>query len=99
MDTFEFEGRRLRWRVVLDRCIKNALRLYHYEEQTRRQDVDTAHLDSVQGKLAVCHAQHADLSQSLTELARNTLSVWRRTTTIWCASTSRDACRRGDCFA
>jgi hypothetical protein len=52
-----------------DRLSILALRIYHYEEQTRRPDAGLSHLASVRDKLGICLAQHADLSRSLSELA------------------------------
>ena len=52
-----------------DRLSILALRIYHYEEQTRRPDAAPRHLASVRDKLSICLAQHADLSRSLSELA------------------------------
>jgi hypothetical protein len=51
-----------------DRLSILALRIYHYEEQTRRADATPPHVASVREKLAVCLAQHADLARSLREL-------------------------------
>jgi hypothetical protein len=53
---------------AVDRLAIMALRIYHMEEQLSRQDVDREHIQSVQQKLLVCRIQHADLSQSLSEL-------------------------------
>jgi hypothetical protein len=54
---------------VIDRLAILALRTYHLEEQTRRTDASSAHIESVQRKLAIAFAQHDDLAQSLRELA------------------------------
>ena len=53
---------------VMDRLSIMSLRLYHLQEQIERTDVDPAHIESVQHKIAVCRLQQADLSQSLEEL-------------------------------
>ena len=52
----------------MDRLSIMSLRLYHLQEQMERTDVDPAHIESVQHKIAVCRLQQADLSQSLEEL-------------------------------
>ena len=53
---------------AMDRLSIMSLRLYHLQEQMERKDVDPAHIESVQHKIAVCRLQQADLSQSLEEL-------------------------------
>jgi cell division protein FtsB len=53
---------------VMDRLSILALRIYHLEEQARRSDATTDHVESVQRKLAVCLVQFDDLSNSLQEL-------------------------------
>ena len=53
---------------AIDRLSILSLRIYHYEEQQRR-DAAPQHLESVRGKLSVCWTQHADLSRSLADLA------------------------------
>ena len=52
----------------IDRLSILALRLYHLDEQLQRSDVDAAHLESVESKIAVCLVQHEDLANSLAEL-------------------------------
>ena len=52
----------------IDRLSILALRLYHLREQLERTDVDQAHLDKVQQRLAIGEAQRCDLSQGLREL-------------------------------
>jgi hypothetical protein len=42
--------------------------MYHLREQLDRDDVDDAHIDTVQKKLAICRLQHEELGQSLREL-------------------------------
>ena len=54
--------------AAMDRLSIMSLRLYHLQEQMERKDVDPAHIESVQHKIAVCRLQQADLSQSLEEL-------------------------------
>jgi hypothetical protein len=53
---------------AIDRLSIMALRIYHYEEQAAREDVDANQRGTVEERLARCRTQHADLSQSLVEL-------------------------------
>ncbi|MFO0818708.1 MAG: DUF4254 domain-containing protein [Pirellulales bacterium] len=53
---------------AIDRLSIIALRIYHLEEQVRREDATPQHVESVQGKLAVCLIQQDDLARSLAEL-------------------------------
>lgn len=53
---------------AIDRLSIMSLRIYHLDEQLARTDVDTAHRQKVEERLARCRLQHADLSQSLVEL-------------------------------
>ncbi|MCA9240418.1 MAG: DUF4254 domain-containing protein [Planctomycetales bacterium] len=53
---------------AVDRLSIMALRIYHLREELGREDVDQQHVEKVQEKLRRCGRQHADLSQSLTEL-------------------------------
>jgi hypothetical protein len=53
---------------VIDRLSILALRIYHLEEQLERNDVDDAHFESVNNKIAICRLQQDELSQSLQEL-------------------------------
>lgn len=53
---------------VIDRLSILSLRMFHLEEQTERRDATPEHIRSVRHKVAICRMQHADLSQSLTEL-------------------------------
>lgn len=62
----------------VDRLSILALRLYHLDEQLQRSDVDAAHLESVEAKIAVCLVQHEDLSNSLTELLDDIVTGRRR---------------------
>ncbi len=67
-----------------DRLSIMSLRIYHLEEQLQRTDVDEAHVERVQQRLARCRLQQADLSQSLAELladlvaGRKMLKVYRQ---------------------
>ncbi len=69
---------------AIDRLSIMALRIYHFDEQLDRTDADETHLDRVQQRLDRCRVQHADLTQSLTELladlvaGRKTLKVYRQ---------------------
>jgi hypothetical protein len=69
---------------AIDRLSIMALRIYHLEEQLERKDVDQAHIERVEQRLARCRAQQADLSQSLAELladlasGRRVLKVYRQ---------------------
>ncbi len=53
---------------VVDRLAILALRIFHLDEQLQRDDVDAAHRQSVQAKLATCREQRVDLALSLTQL-------------------------------
>jgi hypothetical protein len=69
---------------AIDRLSILALRIYHFQEQLSREDVDSLHLDKVREQLGRCARQHADLSQSLAELladvfaGRKRLDVYRQ---------------------
>jgi hypothetical protein len=69
---------------AIDRLSIMALRIYHFEEQAAREEIDSAQRASVEERLARCRAQHADLSQSLAELlddifaGRKLLKVYRQ---------------------
>jgi hypothetical protein len=69
---------------AIDRLSIMALRIYHFQEQLDRSDVDRAHLERVTQRLERCRLQHADLSQSLVELltdlaaGRKLLKVYRQ---------------------
>ncbi|MFD1769660.1 DUF4254 domain-containing protein [Sphingobacterium suaedae] len=53
---------------ALDRLSILALKIYHMEQETKRTDVEPAHIASCQVKLAVLLEQRTDLSQSIDEL-------------------------------
>ncbi|MEM6688261.1 MAG: DUF4254 domain-containing protein [Planctomycetota bacterium] len=53
---------------AVDRLSIMSLRLYHYQEDSERDDVDDQHRAKVRGRIELCEAQHADLSNSLQEL-------------------------------
>ncbi|MFO0789912.1 MAG: DUF4254 domain-containing protein [Pirellulales bacterium] len=67
-----------------DRLSVMSLRIYHFEEQCARSNVDEQHRASVTERLARCRLQHADLSRSLAELlddiwsGRKLLKVYRQ---------------------
>jgi hypothetical protein len=69
---------------AIDRLSIMALRIYHFEEQLARADIDQIQRTKVEERLARCRAQHADLSQSLVELlddiwsGRKRLKVYRQ---------------------
>lgn len=63
---------------VIDRLSILALRMFHLQEQAERRDATPDHLESVRHKLAVCHVQHADLSQCLVELLADIYAGSRR---------------------
>ena len=69
---------------IIDRLSILALRMYHMQEQTTRDDVDEAHRDKARGKMSVCVEQYKDLSNSLAELlddifaGRKRLKVYRQ---------------------
>lgn len=54
--------------MALDRLSILALKVFHMEEQTRREDVDEAHRAACANKLAVLEEQRADLLRALREL-------------------------------
>jgi hypothetical protein len=70
--------------AAIDRLSIMALRIYHLEEQTERCDVDAAHRQKVEERLARCRVQQADLAWSLAELlediqsGRKLLKVYRQ---------------------
>ena len=53
---------------AMDRLSIMSLRIYHLDEQFSRDDVDDAHREKVNTRLAICRLQQHDLSQSLKEL-------------------------------
>ena len=69
---------------AIDRLSIMSLRIYHFQEQLERTDVDEAHLERVRQRLARCKLQQADLAQSLVELladllaGRKVLKVYRQ---------------------
>ncbi len=63
---------------AIDRLSIMSLRLYHYLEQAERTEVDAAHRNRVQQRIALCRAQKTDLSQSLRELLDDIFSGRKR---------------------
>lgn len=63
---------------VIDRLSILALRIYHLDEQLQRTDATPQHLEAVQRKLAVCLAQHDDLTTSLAELLEDIFAGRKR---------------------
>ena len=63
---------------VVDRLSILSLRIYHMEEQARRTDATPEHLQNAERKLAICLAQHDDLSRSLGELLEDILAGRKR---------------------
>ena len=53
---------------AVDRLSILALKIYHMQEQASRQDVDAAHVERCQGKLAVLLEQRADLTAAIDQL-------------------------------
>ena len=69
---------------AIDRLSIMSLRIYHFEEQLERVDVDATHMAKVNERLERCRLQQGDLSQSLGELledlkqGRKLLRVYRQ---------------------
>jgi hypothetical protein len=63
---------------VIDRLSILALRIYHLNEQTQREDIAADLLTSVEQKLAIAHLQHADLSNSLQQLINHIFAGTKR---------------------
>lgn len=63
---------------AIDRLSIMALRIFHYDEQLARTDVDTEHRRRVSERLQLCRDQHADLSRSLQKLLDDLLAGRRR---------------------
>ncbi|MEM8912956.1 MAG: DUF4254 domain-containing protein [Planctomycetota bacterium] len=53
---------------AIDRLSIMSLRLYHYQEQIDRTEIDAEQRQKVQARLDLCHIQHGDLSHSLQQL-------------------------------
>ncbi|MEX2317659.1 MAG: DUF4254 domain-containing protein [Pirellulales bacterium] len=69
---------------AIDRLSIMSLRIYHFDEQLARTDVDQPHRAKVSERLQRCRVQQADLSRSLAELlmdifaGRKLLKVYRQ---------------------
>ena len=63
---------------VIDRLSILALRIYHLDEQLEREEIDAAHRESVQHKIAVCKLQQSELSNSLNELLTDIFAGQKR---------------------
>jgi hypothetical protein len=53
---------------VIDRLSILALRLFHYQEQEERSDVEESFLDSIRQRISICQEQKIDLTTSLQDL-------------------------------
>ncbi|MDH5825355.1 DUF4254 domain-containing protein [Sphingobacterium sp. SG20118] len=53
---------------AIDRLSILALKIYHMEQETKREDVEQTHIDACQIKLNILLEQRIDLSQSIDEL-------------------------------
>ncbi len=56
---------------AIDRLSIMALRIFHYEEQLARTDVDEQHQIKVETRLALCQTQRTDLASSLQDLVHD----------------------------
>lgn len=63
---------------VIDRLSIMALRLYHYEEQIERSNVDRSHVEKVTARIQLCREQQRDLAQGLRELLGDIFSGAKR---------------------
>ena len=54
--------------MAVDRLSILSLKIWHMDEQTRRDDVSPAHVDACRNKLAVLKTQRGDLQQALMDL-------------------------------
>jgi len=63
---------------IVDRLSILALKVFHMREQTRRADVEAAHVEKCRARLAVLETQRADLAASLRMLLRDVAQGRRR---------------------
>ena len=63
---------------AIDRLSIMSLRLFHYEEQLQRDDVNEEHTQKMHVRIALCRAQKTDLSQSLRELLQDIVAGNKR---------------------
>ena len=59
---------------LIDKMSINELKIYHMEEQTRREDVDKNFLEDCDMRLAILREQRDDLKEELQTLIRDVLS-------------------------
>ncbi len=62
---------------IIDRCSIMALKIYHMDEQTRRKDVESGHLQQSQDKVQVLQRQREDLFECLYHLIDDICSGFR----------------------
>ncbi|MCL1890382.1 MAG: DUF4254 domain-containing protein [Desulfovibrionaceae bacterium] len=60
--------------MAVDRLSILALKIYHMEEQTRRNDADAAHRESCRKKTTILREQRSDLVQAVLDLVEDYLS-------------------------
>jgi len=60
--------------MAVDRISILTLKVYHYEEQTQRIDVDASHIKECQKKLAALQEQRSDLIQAVLDLVQDYMS-------------------------
>ena len=58
---------------LIDKMSINELKIYHMEEQTRREDVDKNFLEDCDMRLAILREQRDDLKEELQTLMRDVL--------------------------
>ena len=59
---------------LVDKMSINELKIYHMEEQLRRNDVDKNFLDDCESRLAILREQRSDLKEELQTLIDDVLS-------------------------
>lgn len=59
---------------IIDRLSIISLRIYHFIEQTERDDVDEQHVQNVSAKLQICYEQRSDLAGCLDRLFADILA-------------------------
>ncbi len=59
---------------IVDRLSILALRIFHLEEQLERTDIDEAHIEKVQSRLAICRVQQNELATCLDRLLTQILA-------------------------
>ena len=53
---------------IIDRLSINALKIFHMEEETKREDADNEHIKKTKEKLSILVEQRTDLGQCLSKL-------------------------------